>query len=146
MTALWRVWRPDYGQRAGDARLVDAKSAEAAVEREHERDWESGDEVVFCVQFVRPGRSVLNGRIPDRHGKVQVVRSRREIVPVFRVSDPLTVEEIKSRCPGCRRRFIDLDERPGRGQCRRCTVRAYMREEQGKVQRQRRSISVRDQT
>lgn len=133
MTALYRVWRPDYGQRAGDARLVKAESAEGAVEREHGRDWEASDEVVFCVQLVRPGRDVLNGRIPDRAGKVQVVRSRREIVPVFRVSDPLTAEEIKARCPGCRRRFLDLDERPGRGQCRRCAVNAYMREEKGEV-------------
>jgi hypothetical protein len=125
MTALFRVWRPDCGQRAATARLVEAESADAAVEHEHARDWEAGDEVVFCVQLVRQGGVP---RIGTRAGKVQVVRSRREIVPVFVVSEPLAAAQLKARCPGCRRRFLDLGEWPVRSQCRGCSVRTYMRQ------------------
>jgi hypothetical protein len=115
VSALWRVWRPDCGERYQDATRVEGDSAAAAVERVHDQDLESSEAQTYCVQRVKPSG---DGR------KVRVVRSLREMAPVYSVSDPLTREQLTGRCPGCRRRWLELDESPKAGTCRFCRRKA----------------------
>lgn len=123
MTALYRVWQPDRGERASSVPPIEADDADDAVKKTHALAWESGDEQVYCVQRVRILRPPPSGA-GWRGEKVRVVRSLREVVPVFTISDPVEPVRLRARCPGCGRRMLDLGELE-RDRCRRCSMRAY---------------------
>lgn len=103
MKRRFLVWRLEHG--IGDATEYEAIDHEDAAGDAHGSDFESGDDVIFCVQ-----------EIGGRDRKVHVLSSNREMVPQF-TSTRLTQEKLKARC-ACGRRLFD-DDSVGR-QCRRC--------------------------
>lgn len=126
MTALYRVWQPQYGERARDVDPITATDERDAVQEMHDGDPDGPDVQMYCVQRVigygLRARHRASSRV--RGEKVHVVRSVRRLVRTFEIGEPLVIDELQARCRACGRTFFRLDECPHpSGLCRRCRNR-----------------------